>query len=147
MATVKKPLSKGSKPKEAKEPAKMGRPTDYRPEYGRHILDNMSQGFSLTAAAADLGVHRGTVYDWMKKYPEFENLVKVGQDLRIKFLENRLISTTQAAQITAMIFALKCARSEEWRDVSRQEVTGKDGGPMETIVGIQRTIVDPKNKG
>ena len=137
MTREKKPLDQGLKPVKP-----IGRPTTYKPEYGAKIFETMSQGFSLSAACGELCIPRSMVYVWIKEHPELEHLVKAGQDARIRFLENRLLTTGHSAQITAMIFALKCARSEDWKDVSRQEVTGKDGEAIE-IVGITRTIVDP----
>jgi hypothetical protein len=44
---------------------------------------------------------------------------------------------------TAMIFWLKNRKRDQWRDRVDNEHTGKDGGPIETVTKVERTIVRP----
>lgn len=93
-----------------------GRPTDFKPEMGEEILQLMASGLSLAASAAELGIHRQRVYEWMDRHPEFADTVKLAQAKRQLFLERRLLSADQGPVVTSTIFALKNAGPEDWRD-------------------------------
>lgn len=110
-----------------------GRPTDFRPEMGEEILKLMSDGFSLAASAAYIGIHRQRVYDWLEKHPEFADTISLAKGKRQYFLERRLLTSDQSPVVTSTIFALKNAAGEDWRDKQEHELTGKDGGPIETV--------------
>lgn len=110
----------------------VGRPTDFKPEYGEEILNTMATGLSLAAAAADLGIHRQRVYEWVDKHPEFADTIKLAQSKRQAFLERRLLKDDlPGPQITSTIFALKNAAAADWREKVDHELTGKDGGAIE----------------
>ena len=57
---------------------KVGRPTKYKPEYCDLAETLLGQDRPMCAVAAALGVHRGTLRDWKKKYPEFSTAVSRG---------------------------------------------------------------------
>lgn len=112
-----------------------GRPTDYTPIIGDEILSLMSEGLSLAAAAADLGIHRQRVYEWVGKHKAFADTVKLAQAKRQLFLERRLLKDDLAGpQITSTIFALKNTNHEDWRD--KREV--EHSGTMEMTTKEQR---------
>ena len=102
-----------------------GRPTDFTPELGEQILVLMGEGLSLAAAAAECDVHRQRVYDWVAKYPEFSDTIKLAQSKRQAFLERRLISATEGPVVTSSIFALKNTNHEDWRDKREVEHSGE----------------------
>ncbi len=102
-----------------------GRPTDYTKTMGDEILNLMAEGLSLAAAAAAIGIHRQRVYDWVERYPEFSDTVKLAQAKRQLFLERRLLNNELAGpQITSTIFALKNTNHEDWRDKREVEHSG-----------------------
>lgn len=102
-----------------------GRPTDYTKTLGDEILNLMAEGLSLAAAAAELGIHRQRVYEWVDRYPEFSDTVKLAQAKRQLFLERRLLNNELAGpQITSTIFALKNTNHEDWRDKREVEHSG-----------------------
>jgi hypothetical protein len=102
-----------------------GRPTIYTDELGESILALMESGLSLAAAAADLGVHRQRVYEWVDKHPEFADTVKLAQAKRQLFLERRLLKADAGPVVTSTIFALKNAGAEDWRDKQEHEHSGR----------------------
>lgn len=108
-----------------------GRPTDFKPEYGERILELMSEGFSLAAAAADINVTRQTVYNWLDKHPEFFDTINLAKGKRQHFLEKRLLSADQGPVVTSTIFALKNAAAADWREKQEYELSGPDGGPIQ----------------
>ncbi len=91
----------------------------------------MGRGFSLTAFAGSIGVCGETVRQWQHDHPQFSAAVKRARCARLQFLESRLFNAESAPQVTSSIFALKCTDREEWGDVQRTELTGKNGGPVE----------------
>ena len=105
-----------------------GRPTDYRPTMGDEILQSMAGGLSLAAAAAELGIHRQRVYEWMERHPDFADTVKLAQAKRQLFLERRLLAADQGPVVTSTIFALKNAGPEDWRDKHEVAHSGEIGG-------------------
>lgn len=63
-----------------KKPAKVGRPTDYLPEYCEMLIDHMSQGFSYESFAGRIGTSRAVLYDWEKVNPAFLDAKSQGRD-------------------------------------------------------------------
>lgn len=102
-----------------------GRPTDYTKTMGEEILSLMATGLSLAAAAAEIGIHRQRVYEWVDRHPEFADTVKLAQSKRQLFLERRLLSAEVGPVVTSTIFALKNTNHEDWRDKREVEHTGE----------------------
>lgn len=105
----------------------------------------MASGLSLAASAADLGVHRQRVYEWMDRHPEFADTVKLAQAKRQLFLERRLLSASEGPVVTSTIFALKNAGPEDWREKQEMLHTGDQDKPIRHRVEF--AIVDPDPKG
>lgn len=121
-----------------------GRPTDFKDSYGEEILSLMATGLSLAAAAAELGIHRQRVYDWLKIHPEFADTVKLAQVKRQLFLERRLLSAEVGPVVTSTIFALKNAGPDDWREKMDHELTGANGGPIKTDTRFEIVLVPSK---
>lgn len=122
----------------------MGMPTTYKPEYGVQILEKMSEGYSLMAAASFINVHRQRIYDWCEVHEDFKALVELGKIKRQAFLEARLMrEEATGPQTTANIFALKNA-SADWREDSKQqlEVSGPGGTPL--FQAITFNVIDSR---
>jgi hypothetical protein len=110
-----------------------GRPSKYSPAYANECIEFMGQGFSLTAFAGEIGVSRETVYEWERSNPEFSDAIKKARAKRVTCLERQLLGSENGPSVTARIFALKNACPDEWREKQAVELTGKDGGPIETV--------------
>lgn len=104
-----------------------GRPTDFKEAMGEEILQLMASGLSLAAAAAELGIHRQRVYEWVDRHPQFADTVKLAQAKRQLFLERRLLSADAGPVVTSTIFALKNAGPDDWRDRKEVEHSGSIG--------------------
>lgn len=120
-----------------------GRPSDFQESYGEEILSLMAAGLSLAAAAADLGIHRQRVYDWLKSHPEFADTIRLAQVKRQLFLERRLLTADAGPVVTSTIFALKNAGPEDWREKIDHELTGANGGPIKTDNRFEIVLVPP----
>lgn len=132
-----------------------GRPQTYDPD--RHPI--WAEGLAKLGKieddiAAAMGIHVSTLRDWKKKFPEFSVALKIGKSEADTQVENSLFKRAMgyeyeetktvndgervektikqvAPDVTAQIFWLKNRKPEEWRDKVHQEVTGKDGGPVQ----------------
>lgn len=114
-----------------------GRPTLYKPNYGEEMISLMAMGLSLTAAAAELGFHRDTIYAWEAAHPEFSDALKLARGKRVLSLERGLLEAKDGPTVTSRIFALKNADREEWRDKQDVETTLKAD---DTIAALMERI-------
>jgi DNA-binding XRE family transcriptional regulator len=53
-----------------------GRPTLYKPEYCKALVEHMSKGFSYETFGAVVNVSKQTMYDWEEKHPEYVDAKK-----------------------------------------------------------------------
>ena len=120
----------------------MPTPLKYRPEFCEIAVNFLSQGYTLTALAAELDVTRETVDQWRKKYPEFGTAINKGYAKAQRFFEQRLIlmakgDTSDATEgvrdnvnMTALIFTLKTRFHKYFGNKQTIEHTGKvETGP------------------
>jgi Helix-turn-helix domain len=91
---------------------------EFKATHAAHIVEAMARGLTVQAAAAELGYCRDTIYAWAKDHPEMQRALKIGKAKRVLFFENLniTISSTGIGNIAGVIFALKNADPEEWRD-------------------------------
>jgi len=106
----------------------------------------MKDGASLTSFAAEIDVARSTINEWMNAHPEFSEACARAKAKCAAWWEktNRMLASTGTGNQGACKLGLTNMAADDWRDVSRQEQTGKDGGPIETVTEIRETIVDPR---
>ena len=113
-----------------------GRPTDYLKEFAERVETFCGSGYSLTAFAGEIGVCRATINNWCGEFPEFLEAVNRAKAARARWWEDRAREIAQnggpGGQATMVIFGLKNHAPDDFREVTRQELTGKDGGPIET---------------
>lgn len=132
----KKGKSGGGKQKSQKHPG--GRPTDYRPEYCRRVIELGKQGKSKAQIAAALDVARNTLDNWAEANPEFLSAITHARDLSLAWWEDKaqegLIMEPGAGTFNASLWAksVSCRFPDDYSDRSKHEITGKDGGPVKT---------------
>lgn len=116
-----------------------GRPTTYDPSYCEDAVTFLADGYSLAAFAGHIGVSRSTIYKWVDEHDAFSDAVKSGQAKAVLWWEtaNRNLALTNEGNATSVIFGLKNRAPEEWRDVKATELTGANGGPLETLTAIE----------
>ena len=96
----------------------------------------------LSFASQLLGCNRSTIYDYLEKWPDLKQTVADQREGLVDIAESRLLGNIDKGDTTAIIFFLKTqGRARGY--VERQEVTGKDGGAIETKATV--TIVLPHN--
>ena len=125
------------------EKAKVGRPTKYTPEVAKQVFELMAQGYSLDGAAGMIGMSHDNMYRWQKDYPEFMEAVRNGRVAGTTWWERRVRDIADGApgNITAALFGLKnrSRAAQGWHDITKTEVTGADGAPIQTEV---KTTID-----
>ena len=103
-------------------------------------------GLSYEQIAANMGINAGTLYVWVKKYPEISEALKKGEEVMIYQVENALYKSAMGYEVTetdqtetlypdgsktvtkharkrhippsvgAICFILKNRRSDKWQD-------------------------------
>lgn len=122
-----------------------GRPSDYDPAFCDVLIEQGMLGFSLTASAAAMGVHRDTINEWGRVHPEFSDAIKMHQVYRTAFLEGGILSEgVTGPQVNARIFALKNAAPMDWRDKQTVQMVGGDEGDKPIQAEIKVTLVRPE---
>lgn len=110
---------------------KKGRPSAYRPEFCETAVAFLSQGYSTTALAGEIGVGRATIYRWADEHSEFQDALKAGQAMGVRVWEDRLARVAEKGggpgTATAIIFALKNRGQDDWREKTDHNHTSDDG--------------------
>lgn len=117
------------------QPNKVGRPTDYKPEYCEKIVPLGPLGCTDKQVSTLLNVTEKTVYNWKNEHPEFLqaiNLVKLQADMEVSYSLYR--NATRNNNVQAQMFWLKNRQSEVWRE--KQDVD------LRTPDGIQISAID-----
>ena len=97
-----------AKPKSGK---KGGRPTDYRPEHCRRVIELGREGKSRAQIAAALDQARQTIADWEKAHPEFLVAMTRAHDLALAWWEEQgqdgIWSTPMGRNLNAAAYGLQ----------------------------------------
>lgn len=112
--------------------ADKGRPSKYKDTYRDLVIEHMAEGASLTSFAADIGVARSTINEWIDAHPEFSEAVKIAKAKCAAWWEKigRTNAEAGGGNATLVIFGLKNMAAEDWRE--KQEVE-HSGGVRNTI--------------
>lgn len=65
---------------------KRGAPSKYDWRYDARLTEHMARGFSFESFGAEVGCHRDTLYEWVKRHPTFSDAKKLGEARREHFL-------------------------------------------------------------
>ena len=57
---------------------KVGRPTDYKPEYCEMLIEHMAEGYSFESFGGIIEVDETTLYEWAKKHTQFSLSKNIG---------------------------------------------------------------------
>lgn len=134
-----------------------GRPSKYKAEFAKQAQKLCRLGATDQELADFFAITQQTLNNWKVAHPEFFESLKHGKeaadervthalysramgyshpDTDIRVIDGAIVETPlirhYPPDTTAAIFWLKNRRPDEWRDKVQQEVTGKDGGPIET---------------
>ena len=134
----------------------MARPSKYKPEFVEQAAKLCALGATDIEIADFFGVSVASLYRWKNEHPEFCESLKASKEIADDRVERSLFARANGYEhdevdirviagevvqtpirkfyppdTTACIFWLKNRRPDLWRDKVEQEVTGKDGGPIQ----------------
>lgn len=144
-----------------------GRPSKFKPEFIAQAEKLCRLGATDMELADFFEVEVRTLYRWKSENEQFCQALKSGKDeaddrverslyarangyehdeVDIRVVQGGIVQTPirkyYPPDTTAAIFWLKNRRAAEWREMKAVELTGKDGGPMETITRIELVDMD-----
>jgi len=106
-----------------------GRPSKYKPEFCKTVIDCGTEGKTLAAMAEACGVNRETLNDWIVAHPAFSDAVKRGlQKAQVWWEDQGRIATfggCEGFNATSFIFNMKNRFKEDWRDKVETEHSGE----------------------
>lgn len=139
-----------------------GRPTDYKPEFAEEAAQMCAEGATDQELADFFGVSVRALYRWKNTQPEFRHALKSAKDAADDRVERSLFERALGYErdevdirvvggdivqtpirkfyppdTTAAIFWLKNRKPEQWREVKGVELTGKDGGAVQSALTIE----------
>jgi transposase len=121
----------------------MARPTKLTAEVQERICSCIRAGNYIETAAAYAGIHKDTLYDWLKRgakarsgiYREFSAAVeKALADSEVRDVS--IIARAADTEWQAAAWRLERKFPARWGRKTSVEHTGKDGGPIDTTVKI-----------
>ena len=111
------------------EANKVGRPTDYKPEYCDTVIQLGLDGYSYTQIARHLDVAKSTLYDWKAAQPEFAYALTRARELAQAWWEdigrNQMVLPVQGFSASLFAKQISCRFPEDYTDKSKQEITAK----------------------
>lgn len=95
----------------------------YKEEYCEKIIDYMATGKSKEAFCGEIGIHRDTLYEWIKKHEDFKEACKYAEAKCQNFWEELGVQMAIHGQgnATAWIFNMK--NRFGWRDKTETEIS------------------------
>lgn len=123
-----------------------GRPTKMTPELLAKATEYVNGGYmvnepvpTVVGLALYIDVRRSTVYEWVREYPEFSDIV----DKVLEKQESGLVRGGLLGDYNPSIAKLLLTK-HGYSDKQETALTGPDGGPVQ-VQEIQRKVVDPKH--
>jgi transposase len=115
-----------------------GRPSEYDPAYCERVIALGKQGKSKVVMAAELGVTKPTLENWARQHPEFLSALGLAMTHAQVWWENAGQKGLTAEKFNASIWSRSMAARfpEDWRENSRHEHTGPNGGPIQHEIDL-----------
>lgn len=107
----------------------MARPTKRTPELVKVITDAVERGASDKAAYLAAEIAESTFYEWLKD-EEFSEAVTQARARAVKKAEHLVFEGNPLTWLQRGPGRRLLGEDEGWRDASRVELTGADGGPL-----------------
>lgn len=102
-----------------------GRPTKYDPAYCEMLVAHMRTGLSFPSFAGKLEINPDTLYEWLKKHPDFSEAKRVGEALNLQFWEGQGIQGlwgNKELSFNSTVWVFNMKNRHRWRDKQPEEV-------------------------
>lgn len=113
---------------EAQRKALLGPPTKYHAGVPQGLLEAAADGFSFSAYAGKIGVSPSTLREWASSFPEMTAASARAKAARLYWFESQAIEYIKersSGPVSLLIYGLKNAGPDEWRDRIEIENTHK----------------------
>ena len=112
-----------------------GRPTDYEQAFDQAVETMGAEGYSVVEMAAEIGVHRDTLYEWEKVHPTFSDAFTRARLLSQAWWERqgRINLATQGFNHSLWAKNMGCRFKGDWTEKVQQEVTAPEG--FQLVIG------------
>ena len=106
-----------------------GRPSKYKKEYCKKLIDHMAKGLSFQTFAVSIGTVRSVTYEWVKKYPEFAAAKQEAED-HCRIFWERLGTGIAAGKLkngnpAVWIYNMKCRFPAEWKPKKELDISAR----------------------
>jgi len=125
-------------PDDQKRP--VGRPSKYKPEYCKQVIEWGKQGFSREHIACELDVSWSTLMGWVDSYPDFQVAIEKAKMHEMMYFERiglqYMVERPQGDKLNSSIWSRSLAARfpQKYRENSKVEVTGKNDGAIQVDV-------------
>lgn len=93
---------------------------EYRPAYCARIIAFMTEGYSFSAFAGEVGVSIWTLQEWRNRFPDFREAAERGKAARLKTWESKAMDfafgRTEKGNAAVLLRGLAKASPEEWQE-------------------------------
>lgn len=99
------------------------------------LPDRFVNGESVIEVCADLGIGRATFYRWLQDYPYFAEQYELGKTFSEAWWVRQGRKTCQGdgdVKVSEKIWYSNMKNRFGWRDRTDMELSGKDGGPIQS---------------
>lgn len=129
-----------TKKKNPEDLQKVGRKSDYKPEYCDKVIEMGKEGASKTDMADALETTVRTLYNWMEANPEFLHAMeRAEQKSEIWWAEQgKKALWTPGFNTAAWSRSMAARFPKTWRENKNVEHTGKDGEPI--VMDVTTTL-------
>ncbi len=112
--------------------ARVGRPTDYRPEFCEVVIKLGALGKSRAQIAAKIGIARSGLARWEEQHAEFRNAMEFARDLALAWWEDQGQDGLNDRSFNAALWSrsMSARFPADYRTEVRAELTGAGGGPI-----------------
>ena len=129
--------------------ATIGRPTIYDPAYCERVIALGKLGHSVAEMCAELDISKQAIYEWEKKFPEFGDAFSRARLYSQAWWERKgrdyIVESPMGERINAGLYSRSMAARfpDDWREKSAVEMSGRNGGPIETDNTFRVEFVSP----
>ena len=142
---------------------KRGRPTKRSPELADALLEQIADGMSLVKSCKELGISTPLVFRWIDDDEDFRSKYAKAREAQAEKLADEIVSIADETEVTSVVTpegvvdfkldATAVARNrlrvdarkwvaskllpKKYGDKVQQEVTGADGGPIQTSITVK----------
>lgn len=127
-----------------------GRPTKYRPEFCRTIVEIGEQGGWLCEMAEACDVHRSTMDEWAANHPEFSEALTRAKQKAQAWFERAGRQGLTADRFNAPLWQkqMSARHPSEYTEKRQTDVTNSDGSMKPTVIQLvgPESVNGPENE-